>query len=274
VGKNVNPTAPQAVRYQGGFWFQAVSAPPILIIIPRFSSSPQSGEVFKRGWNKKYITTGVILRVAFLNPIEYIINMAKLLDWHSFEKRLKDKNILIFSRLDVGRIFGSSSAAASLLLHRYAKKGLITRVKRGLYTFEGVSAVPTLYLANRLYEPSYVSLEFALSYHRVIPETVYEVTSVTTRNTQRFHAIHKIFSYRRIKKEAFTGYAAMRRGAFSFFIADPEKAFVDLAYLKTIRQKDFFERFDNKKINKVKALRYAKLFKNDKLLSFVKNKLQ
>jgi predicted transcriptional regulator of viral defense system len=88
--------------------------------------------------------------------------MAKVLDWHSFEKKLKNKQILIFSRIDVGRVFGSSSAAASLLLHRYAKRGFIARVKRGLYTFAGESAVPTPYLANKLYEPSYVlwSLRF------------------------------------------------------------------------------------------------------------------
>jgi predicted transcriptional regulator of viral defense system len=200
--------------------------------------------------------------------------MAKVLDWHSFEKKLKNKQILIFSRIDVGRVFGSSSAAASLLLHRYAKRGFIARVKRGLYTFAGESAVPTPYLANKLYEPSYVSLEFALSYHRIIPETVYEITSVTTKSTQRFQAMNKTFSYRRIKKEAFTGYETARQGAFSFFIADPEKAFVDLAYLKTIRQKNVLDRFDKERINKAKALRYAKLFENEKLISVIKNILK
>ena len=197
--------------------------------------------------------------------------MAKVLDWHSFEKKLKNKQILIFSRIDVGRVFGSSPAAASLLLHRYAKRGFIARVKRGLYTFAGESAVPTPYLANKLYEPSYVSLEFALSYHRIIPETVYEITSVTTKSTQRFQAMNKTFSYRRIKKEAFTGYETARQGAFTFFIADPEKAFVDLAYLKTIRQKNVLDRFDKKRITKAKALRYAKLFRNEKLISVIKN---
>jgi predicted transcriptional regulator of viral defense system len=200
--------------------------------------------------------------------------MAKVPNWHSFEKKLKDKNILIFSRLDVSRTFGSNSAAASLLLHRYAKRGFITRIKRGLYAFAGESAVPTPYLANKLYEPSYVSLEFALSYHRVIPETVYEITSVTPKTTQRLHAINKVFSYRRIKKEAFTGYETMKQGAYSFFIADPEKAFVDLAYLKAIRRKGVFDRFDKKKINRTKALRYARLFENERLITFIKNTLK
>jgi predicted transcriptional regulator of viral defense system len=200
--------------------------------------------------------------------------MVNLLNWHNFEKKLKDKKILVFSRLDIGRIFGSNSAAATMLLHRYQKRGLITRVKRGLYTFADELGVPTPYLANKLYEPSYVSLEFALSYHRIIPETVYEITSVTTKATQRFHVANKTFSYRRIKKEAFTGYAAVQQGGFSFFIADPEKAFIDLAYLKALKNESFLDRFDKKKINKTKAMNYAKLFKNEKLIEIIKKSLK
>jgi predicted transcriptional regulator of viral defense system len=197
--------------------------------------------------------------------------MDNLLDWHTFERTLKEKRIAVFSRRDVGRIFGSNAAAANLLLHRYAKKGFIARVRRGLYVFGCDGAVPAPYLANKLYEPSYVSLEFALSYHRVIPETVYEVTSVTTMNTQKFHVAGTTFSYRRIKKEAFTGYAAARQGEFNFFIADPEKAFVDLAYLRAVGGKNFLDRFDRKKINAAKAARYARLFGGAKLAAFIKN---
>jgi predicted transcriptional regulator of viral defense system len=200
--------------------------------------------------------------------------MANLQNWHDFEKKLKEKNILLFSRLDVSRVFGSTPVAAKFLLHRYAKKGFITRVKRGLYSFSGGSAIPAPYMANKLYEPSYVSLEFALSYHRVIPEAVYEITSVTTKKTKRFQTGDKTFSYRRIKKTAFTGYASVRQGAFTFFVADPEKAFVDLAYLRVIRQKVFLDRFNKKRINKNKALRYARLFENETLIKFIKNILK
>ena len=196
------------------------------------------------------------------------------MNWHNFEKKMREKNLPHFSRLDVARVFGMTPIATKFLLHRYAKKGFITRIKRGLYALAGESTIPTPYIANKLYEPSYVSLEFALSYHRVIPETVYEITSVSTKRTQRFHAMNKDFSYRRIKKEAFTGYSTIRQGSFSFFIADPEKAFVDLAYLRTIRQKVFLDRFNKKRINKAKALRYARLFKNDRLIEVIKNTLK
>lgn len=194
--------------------------------------------------------------------------MAKLVNWYIFEKNLKEKGLVIFSPLDVKRIFGVSKVAATFLIHRYTKKGFIKRLKKGIYTLYDTS-VPDIYLANKLYEPSYVSLEFALSFHQVIPETVYEITSVTTKPTRRFDALEKTFSYHRIKKEAFTGYVVHRERDISSLIAEPEKAFVDLAYLRLRRKKQMLSRFNKVKINPAKALRYAKLFNNKKLISLI-----
>jgi hypothetical protein len=51
-------------------------------------------------------------------------------------------------------------------------------------------------LANHLYGPSYVSLDAALSYWELIPEQVFEITSVTTRNTRQFVSAAGRFTYR------------------------------------------------------------------------------
>lgn len=199
--------------------------------------------------------------------------MAKLMNWYIFEKELKAKNFLIFTSLDIRRIFGVSQVAATFLLYRYTKRGLITRLKRGLYTLRDVY-IPDLYLANKLYEPSYVSLEFALSYHRIIPESVYEITSVTTKTTRHFNVLGKLFTYRHIKEKSFIGYFPSRRGELTFLIAEPEKAFVDLTYFRVINNKKPLSRFNKEKINPTKALRYAKLFDNNKLISVIKTTLQ
>ncbi|OGZ32247.1 MAG: hypothetical protein A3H02_00905 [Candidatus Niyogibacteria bacterium RIFCSPLOWO2_12_FULL_41_13] len=129
-------------------------------------------------------------------------------------------------------------------------------------------------MANKIYAPSYVSLEFALSYHGVIPETVYEITSVAVKATRRFETLGKIFSYRKIKKSAFTGYEIQKQKGFSFIIADPEKAFVDSNYFRMLGGLKPISRLDKEKINPEKALRYAKLFGNSKLISIVKTTLQ
>jgi predicted transcriptional regulator of viral defense system len=199
--------------------------------------------------------------------------MAKLVNWYIFEKNLKEKGLVIFSPLDVRRIFGVSKVAATFLIHRYTKKGFIKRLKKGIYTLYDTS-VPDIYLANKLCEPSYVSLEFALSFHRVIPETVYEITSITTKSTKQFIALGKKFSYHHLKKEAFTGYAASRQRGIAGLIAEPEKAFVDLTYLRIRRKKEPLSRFDKEKISPTKTLRYAKLFNNEKLISIIKTTLR
>jgi predicted transcriptional regulator of viral defense system len=199
--------------------------------------------------------------------------MAKLVNWVSFEKKIKEKRLLLFSNSDVCRVLGVSKVAAIFLLHRYAKKGLISRIKRGIYVFPDI--VPSdLYIANKLYEPSYVSLEFALSYHRVIPETVYEITSVTTKATRRFSVLRKTYSYRKLKRAAFTGYYVVQKQGVNFVIADPEKAFVDAIYFRVLSGEKPIIRFDKGKINIIKAVKYTALFNNPKLVAIVKRTLR
>ena len=196
------------------------------------------------------------------------------MNWVNFEKKIKGKGLLLFNNSDVRRVLGVSKVAAIFLLHRYTKKGLVSRLKRDIYVFPD-RLPPDLYIANKLYEPSYVSLEFALSYHRVIPETVYEITSVTTKATRHFSVLGKTYSYRKLKRAAFTGYSvAQRQGRANFVIADPEKAFVDVLYFRVLSGEKPISRFDKRKINADKALKYASIFSNRKLVGVVKRALQ
>ena len=199
--------------------------------------------------------------------------MVKQVNWHDFEAKIKDKKIPIFSSLDIRRLFGASKIASDLLLHRYSKKGYITRIKRGLYILLDTS-ISEFFIASKLYEPSYISLETALSYWGVIPETVYEITSVTPNATRRFETTGKIFSYTKIKKEAFAGYKIEKQGGLGFYIADAEKAFVDLNYMRMIKNQKPLSRFDKQKIGPMKTIKYASLFKNPKLTAIITRTLK
>ncbi len=65
----------------------------------------------------------------------------------------------------------------------------------------------TLFLiANKLYAPSYVSFEMALSYYGLIPEGVYAITSATSKKTATFQTPIGKFSYRTLKPQLFFGY--------------------------------------------------------------------
>ncbi|MDO8667891.1 MAG: type IV toxin-antitoxin system AbiEi family antitoxin domain-containing protein [bacterium] len=199
--------------------------------------------------------------------------MTKLINQTFFSAKIKEKKLYIFGANDIRSLFGVSAVATTSLLHRYKKQGFITQLKRGLYAFPGVLP-PDVYIANKLCSPSYISLEFALSYHGVIPETVYEITSVTTKTTRRFETLGKIFSYRGIKKAAYTGYEIKEQQGLNFNIANAEKAFVDTNYLRLRNKQEPISRFNKEKINPEKAIAYALLFNNKKLISVIKTTLK
>src|SRR3989344_6745093 len=100
--------------------------------------------------------------------------MVKLVNQTVFATKIKDKKLYIFNANDVRSLFGVSAVATSALLYRYKKQGFILKLKRGFYVFPDFLP-PDVYVANKLYSPSYISLDFALSYHGVIQETVYEI---------------------------------------------------------------------------------------------------
>jgi len=199
--------------------------------------------------------------------------MVKLVNQTIFAAKIKEKKLPLFTVSDIEALFGLSKVAAIKLLHRYTRKRFTLRLKRGLYALADVLP-PELFIANKLYEPSYISRELALSYHGVIPEAVYEITSVTPKATRRFMKLNKIYSYRKIKPAAFTGYAIGKQDGLSFRIADAEKAFVDANYFRLLDGFKPLTRFNKEKINPAKALRYASLLNKENLYKIIKTTLK
>ena len=112
------------------------------------------------------------------------------------------------------------------------RKGEIIRVKKGLYTFgEQHRRAPYCreLLANLIYGPSCVSLEYALQYHGLIPEQVETVTSVTCGRSRSFDTPVGKFSYRSIPRNAYrigVDRIELADGR-AFLMALPEKALAD-----------------------------------------------
>ena len=73
-------------------------------------------------------------------------------------------------------------------LRRLVEKGELFSVVRGLY--ETDRNVPGYYLAGSIYGPSYLSFKFALGYHSLIPETVYQLTSATVEKKKQKQCRH------------------------------------------------------------------------------------
>ncbi|MDY6846234.1 MAG: hypothetical protein SVP52_03765, partial [Chloroflexota bacterium] len=86
--------------------------------------------------------------------------------------------------------------------------------------------------ANLIYEPSYVSLESALVYYQVIPESVLGVTSVSSRRTKAFISDWGRFQYRSVKSDLLFGYEVVEVNHHQKFkMARLEKAILDYLYL-------------------------------------------
>ena len=115
---------------------------------------------------------------------------------------------------------------------RWLNRGIIVRIKKGLYVFgEGLRRKPYSreLLANLIYGPSYLSLEWALQYYGLIPERVQALTSVTTGRSRKFHTPAGLFAYRQIPLSAFrTGMTRVEiDGEPAYLIATREKAIAD-----------------------------------------------
>jgi len=112
------------------------------------------------------------------------------------------------------------------------KKGEIVRLKRGLYVVSDVytDMLPSVeLLASLLYGPSYISMDYALSFYGLIPERVHEVTSITTKQVKSYTTPFGRFTY--IKSPACLysiGLATHENPDGTFFmLASKEKALCD-----------------------------------------------
>jgi predicted transcriptional regulator of viral defense system len=129
-------------------------------------------------------------------------------------------------------------------LSRWVSKGKIIQLKRGLYAVASPYRVKELHpflIANMLKRASYVSLQSALEYYGMIPEYVPTVTSVTTGRPGVIGSAFGRYQYRHIKKRFFWGYIKTEViKDTEVFIAEPEKALLDLIYLNPYAEKKEF----------------------------------
>ena len=129
-------------------------------------------------------------------------------------------------------------------LSEWQKKDYVKKIRQGFYIFSDLQInEKTLFtIANRIYEPSYVSLEMALSIYGLIPEAVYGITSVTSLNTKNIKTPIGDFIYRHIQPELMFGYELREHDGHHYQIAEVEKAVLDFLYFNSkISDSESFE---------------------------------
>jgi predicted transcriptional regulator of viral defense system len=127
-------------------------------------------------------------------------------------------------------------------LAEWNRKGQVRMLARGWYVFADAQVdLPLLFdVGCQAYPPAYVSLESALSWYELVPETVRAITLVGTRTTRTSVADAATFIWRTVKPLRWFGYRAVEYGrGRRFLIAEPEKAVLDYLYLHpTLRTAD------------------------------------
>lgn len=182
---------------------------------------------------------------------------------------LLQKNIRIFTPIEFSHIFELSPDKAKYILEKQTRQGLITRLKKGLYVLK-TDMPGQEEIANALYKPSYISFEYALAYHSILPEMTYEVTSATTKPTREFVVNNTTYPYYTIKRQAYTGYVLREIDSRTIQIAEAEKAFVDYLYFVVLGKRTLNDRLRVHKLDHTKVKKYASLFEKPKMRALLK----
>jgi predicted transcriptional regulator of viral defense system len=162
-------------------------------------------------------------------------------------------------------------------LFEWRKKGYIKKIIKGYYLFSHVDIDEStlLAIANKIYKPSYISFETAMSYYRLIPESIYMITSASTRRTSLFETPMARFSYRTLKPALFFGYSLLTGGIKMAFL---EKAILDYLYINPAVQST--DDFASLRINREEMLSrvsmerladYVQRFKHKRLSKTMKH---
>ncbi len=117
-------------------------------------------------------------------------------------------------------------------LVEWQQKGYIRKIVNRWYAFsKTLRQEELLIVSNRIYSPSYISLQWAMSHYRWIPEGVYTITAITSLKTQDFNTGIGTFSYKHVKPSLMFGYRLVSFENTMYKLAEPEKLILDYLYL-------------------------------------------
>ncbi len=145
-----------------------------------------------------------------------------------------------FSAADLAPL-GEKRQYLNIVLSRYVKRGILLRLRKNLYVAKsyldqaerkGIFSDYVEFTANKLYAPSYLSLEYVLHEHNLLTDLPRNITSVGMRKTDHFSNELGNFIYHTIKEDLFCGFKVIKKGNFSILKATKAKALFDFLYFR------------------------------------------
>jgi len=156
-------------------------------------------------------------------------------------------------------------------IDRWEKDSFLLKVKKGFYMFsdQNLNKLFLFFVANKIYSPSYISLETAFKFYGLIPEENFQIVSISSRKTTKLDNVLGFFSYHQVKPQLFFGYRILE-GEEKVLMAEIEKAILDYLYLHSeLKTEDDFK---GMRINKDSFLKNVNFEKLQKYLNLFNNK--
>jgi len=179
-------------------------------------------------------------------------------------------NKLYFGYEEISMALGITLPSAKVSANRYVNQGLLIKLKRNIYIlrekWKVIEREDKFILANLVQVPSYISLMTALDYYEVTTQIQREfIESVAVKRTIEKEVDNTVFNFTKISANLYFGFKKDK----DFFMATPEKAFLDALYMMSLGRYNFdIDSIDFGKLNRNEISKMRKGFpvKTQKLL--------
>jgi predicted transcriptional regulator of viral defense system len=157
--------------------------------------------------------------------------------WKDLVENFAEMPLFQSSMLD---IFPEDRHVVQVQLSRWVASGKLVRLRRKWYLIQKpwrTVDVPLPFIATQIVQPSYLSLDWALQYHGLIPEGVPNPTCLTTDRTRRIQALDRLFLYHHVRPSLLIGFARIPIDGRPAPVAFAEKALFDKIYFHIQRNR-------------------------------------
>ncbi len=192
------------------------------------------------------------------NYSKYIRN--GIMERYKFLERLSELKLSVFSLHDAIVVLEKSNAYTSLYLNRLKRAGAITQIQRGTYALNTATFVE---IATSIIKPSYMTMLSALYYHGLINQMQNVITIFNTRKSGNISITSNDGSYNikfvKVKPSILFGYKRYEGKQAYAYVAEPEKALVDMLYMPTLCPLSYAaDLIKDRVIKEEKLIEYAK----------------
>lgn len=151
--------------------------------------------------------------------------------------RLKDIKKIYFGYEEIARVLDIAPQSARVSANRYVSQGVLLRAKRNIYILKdrwgALTREEKFAIANIIQVPSYVSFMSALDYYEVTTQVQRNfIESTALKRTKEISISDTALTYMRISESLYFGFVKEK----DFFIATPEKAFLDAVYMMSLKR--------------------------------------